>query len=87
MRLEMAGDVLILTSSTVFTAVRIYALSGRSRWRLGFTLALGLVNPVMSTYTFILSAPYLARLTPRYQTCDIDTQFLGDMLRALGFNR
>ncbi|KAH9922452.1 uncharacterized protein B0H18DRAFT_1120851 [Fomitopsis serialis] len=89
----MAGDVLVLTSSAskhlsflappthdyIFTAVRIYALSARSRWRLGFSLVLGLINPVMSTYTFVLSAPYLARLTPHYQTCDIDTQFLGDI--------
>ncbi|KZT65309.1 hypothetical protein DAEQUDRAFT_768972 [Daedalea quercina L-15889] len=79
MRLEMAGDVLILTSSSIFTAVRIYALSGRGRWRLCYMLVLGLINPVMSTYTFVLSAPYLARLTPHYQTCDIDTQWLGDI--------
>ncbi|KAI0729764.1 hypothetical protein C8Q72DRAFT_911806 [Fomitopsis betulina] len=81
MRLEMAGDVLILTSSTsmFFTALRIYALSARNHWTLAWMLVLGLVNPVMSTYTFVLSAPYLAHVTPHYQTCDIDTQLLGDI--------
>ena len=39
----------LVLHNTVFTALRIYALSARSKWRLGWMLALGLINPVMST--------------------------------------
>lgn len=34
---------------------------------------------MVSQYTFVLSTPYLAHVTPHYQTCDIDTKLLGDM--------
>ncbi|KAH9911715.1 uncharacterized protein B0H18DRAFT_935260 [Fomitopsis serialis] len=76
-RLQMVGDVLILTCAAIFTALRIYALSGNSKWRLGFMLVLGLLNPVISTYTFVLSTPYLAHITPQFQTCNINTQVFG----------
>ncbi|EPT00569.1 hypothetical protein FOMPIDRAFT_1049606 [Fomitopsis schrenkii] len=48
-------------------------------WQTQLMLVLGLINPVMSTYTFVLSTPYLAHITPHYQTCNIDTLFLGDI--------
>ncbi|EED85644.1 predicted protein [Postia placenta Mad-698-R] len=82
-RFEMAGDVLILTSSAfqntgwltaklVFTAMRVYALSGRSKI---LVLTLGLVAPVISTYTFVVSYPILQVVTPTYQSCDIYTRY------------
>ncbi|EPT00573.1 hypothetical protein FOMPIDRAFT_1108111, partial [Fomitopsis schrenkii] len=84
MRLEMVGDVLILASSTIFTALRIYALCACNNWKLVWMLVLGLINPVMSTFTFVLSTPYLAHITPHYQTCDIDTKLLGDISSLSG---
>ncbi|EED83135.1 predicted protein [Postia placenta Mad-698-R] len=74
-RFEMAGDVLILTSSALFTAMRVYALSGRSKILFGIVLTLGLVAPVISTYTFAVSYPILQVVTPTYQSCDIYARY------------
>jgi len=45
---EMAGDVLILMSAAVFTAMRVYAMFHRLKWIFLMILALGMINPVVS---------------------------------------
>lgn len=72
-RFEMAGDVLILTTSTVFTAMRVFALFHRSLYLFGFSLVLGLIAPVITAYSFIRSTPILYEITPGYQVCYIET--------------
>ncbi|KAH9836389.1 uncharacterized protein C8Q71DRAFT_708355 [Rhodofomes roseus] len=85
MRLQMAGDVLILTcvagnSCAAFATMRIYALFRRS-WALSYLiLALSLVNPAISMYTFIISTPILLQVTPTYQTCSIDTPYASNLM-------
>ncbi|KZT65317.1 hypothetical protein DAEQUDRAFT_731593 [Daedalea quercina L-15889] len=69
----MAGDVLILSSAAIFAAMRMYALFHQSWSLFGFTLTLGLINPMISMYTFIISTPVLLHITPTYQTCSIHT--------------
>ncbi|KAH9836399.1 uncharacterized protein C8Q71DRAFT_708529, partial [Rhodofomes roseus] len=77
-RLEMAGDVLILSASAqfaVFTALRIYALVHGNMYLFATTLGLGLIAPIISTYTFVNSQPILAQITPSYQFCYIQDAF------------
>ncbi|KAH9922461.1 uncharacterized protein B0H18DRAFT_879334 [Fomitopsis serialis] len=81
-RLQMAGDVLILTSAAVFAAMRIYALFHQNRTLLVLILVLGLVNPVISMYTFINSTPILFHVTPTYQTCSIDTPYISNLMHS-----
>ncbi|KAI0729810.1 hypothetical protein C8Q72DRAFT_777276 [Fomitopsis betulina] len=79
-RFEMAGDILILTSSTVFTALRIYALFHKSIYLFGLTLALGLISPIISIYGFIRSTPLLYEITPSYAVCYIETAYVTNLL-------
>ncbi|KAH9836410.1 uncharacterized protein C8Q71DRAFT_724192 [Rhodofomes roseus] len=89
-RLQMTGDVLVLTSGAIFAALRIYALSRKNKWNFGVTLLLGLINPVLTTtyvcgptvyrqYTFVLTTPYLAHLAPGHQNCNADSQLMVDI--------
>ncbi|KAF9812165.1 hypothetical protein IEO21_06341 [Rhodonia placenta] len=64
-----------LPAKLVFTAMRVYALSGRSKILFGIVLTLGLVAPVISTYTFAVSYPILQVVTPTYQSCDIYARY------------
>ncbi|KZT69911.1 hypothetical protein DAEQUDRAFT_725878 [Daedalea quercina L-15889] len=78
-RFEMAGDVLILTSSAVFTAMRVYALFHKSTTLFSVTLILGLIAPVISTYCFILSWPILYEITPGYSVCYIENAYVTNL--------
>ncbi|KAH9836397.1 uncharacterized protein C8Q71DRAFT_82310 [Rhodofomes roseus] len=72
-RFEMAGDILILTTSALFTAMRVYALFHKSMYLFAFTLGLGLIAPIISTYSFVLSQPYLYEIMPGNSVCYIET--------------
>ncbi|KAL1949114.1 hypothetical protein VTO73DRAFT_10920 [Trametes versicolor] len=54
-RLEMALSALLFLSAATFSALRAYAVCNRNRWALLATLALGLVYPAISIYTFTQS--------------------------------
>jgi len=58
--------------------MRIYALFYQSRTLSVLILVLGLVNPMISMYTFINSTPILFHVTPTYQTCSIDTAYISN---------
>jgi len=68
-RFEMAGDILILVTSALFTAMRIYAMFYRNKCLFTLVLVLGFINPAISIYTFVISTPVLVD-----QVCDIDTR-------------
>ncbi|EPT00579.1 hypothetical protein FOMPIDRAFT_1122418, partial [Fomitopsis schrenkii] len=61
------------TRVRLFTALRVYALFHKSIRLFGVTLALGFITPIILTYSFIRSTPYLLQVTPFYSVCYIET--------------
>ncbi|KAH9928656.1 uncharacterized protein B0H18DRAFT_999938, partial [Fomitopsis serialis] len=55
----MALDIIILVCSTVFAALRVYAMFNRSRLLFCLALITGLLNPAISIYIFRRSLPTL----------------------------
>jgi len=51
--LQLVGTKLYYLFCLVFTATRIFAVSWRSKWRMGLTLILGLINPAIATVRHI----------------------------------
>ncbi|OBZ67735.1 hypothetical protein A0H81_12161 [Grifola frondosa] len=62
-RAEMGMNFVLLCGAAIFSALRVYALWGRNKWVLIFTLALGLVNPAISLYQYIINTPRVNTLT------------------------
>ncbi|RPD75595.1 hypothetical protein L226DRAFT_522734 [Lentinus tigrinus ALCF2SS1-7] len=70
-RSEMALNVLLLCSAAVFSSLRAYALCAQNITILVVVLGLGLMNPVISIYTFVESTPFL--ITAPLQACGFYT--------------
>ncbi|KAI0646486.1 hypothetical protein C8Q79DRAFT_926435 [Trametes meyenii] len=51
-RVQMVLDIVLLVASGVFSALRVYALSGRKLWLLVTIMSLALVNPAIVIRTF-----------------------------------
>lgn len=71
-RTEMVCNILLLSSAALFGAFRVYAICDRRLLPFVATLLLGLINPAISIYTFIINEPILITF-PRL-TCGLQTQ-------------
>lgn len=70
----MALDLMILISSSIFAALRVYAIFNRDRFLFSLVLISGLINPIISIYIFVMSSTKL----------DAVKQFQGCMLDIIG---
>lgn len=71
---QMALDLMILISSSIFAALRVYAIFNRDRFLFSLVLISGLINPIISIYIFVMSSTEL----------DAVKQFQGCMLDIIG---
>ncbi|OBZ67925.1 hypothetical protein A0H81_12162 [Grifola frondosa] len=71
-RIEMGMNFVLLCGAATFSALRAYALWGRNKWVLIFTLALGLVNPAISLYQYIINIPGVNTFT--IESCGVVSQ-------------
>jgi len=69
-RIQMALDVIILISATVFAALRVYAIFGRNAWLFGAILVSGLVHPCILIHVFIVSSPGVDNVLG-HQACEL----------------
>ncbi|EIW55105.1 uncharacterized protein TRAVEDRAFT_51231 [Trametes versicolor FP-101664 SS1] len=67
----MALSALLFLSAAAFSALRAYAVCNRNRWALLATLALGLVYPAISIYTFTQSTAGVS--TVLFTSCSLST--------------
>ncbi|KAH9938350.1 uncharacterized protein B0H18DRAFT_966783 [Fomitopsis serialis] len=58
-RFQMGLDVIILVSTSIFAALRVFAIYNRNRWLCATVLLIGLVNPGILIYLFTRSIPSL----------------------------
>lgn len=66
LRVIMCFDIIVLVSTTIFAALRVYAIYGRNRLAFGVVLASGLINPcilIVRYYTCVSLLIPLAHLT------------------------
>lgn len=69
-RLQMGLDTAILVTTTIFAALRVYAIFRRNKWLFVAVLISGLINPCISVYVFTKSNPALDDVKG-YQACEL----------------
>ncbi|KAI0734228.1 hypothetical protein C8Q72DRAFT_792040 [Fomitopsis betulina] len=78
---EMALDIIVLVSATVFAASRIYAIYNRNWILFSLVLVFGLVNPAISIYIFTKTlaaligvSTYMSEIQPTQSVMPVATQ-------------
>ncbi|KZT07142.1 uncharacterized protein LAESUDRAFT_749510 [Laetiporus sulphureus 93-53] len=79
MILQMVCDTVLLTSAAVFAALRIYAIYRGSKSVFALVLLLSLVNPALTSYSFVVTRSHALLLPDSQATCWVTSSISGSI--------